>query len=75
MNEGEVSDFLESKLNLELATIDAKSHPTIQPVWFDYEKESERFHIMTSKSSSSKVKSIRNKPDILVTFDGDRNNF
>jgi len=68
MNESEVNNFLESKLNLQLATIDAKGHPNIQPVWFDYEKESERFHIMTSKSSS-KVKSIRNKPDIYFSID------
>ena len=70
MNEDEISNFLESKLNLQLATIDAKGDPIIQPVWFDYEKESERFYIMTSKSSS-KVKSIRNKPAIYFSIDDD----
>jgi general stress protein 26 len=68
MNDEEVSRFLESKLNLQLATIDTKGDPNIQPVWFDYEKESERFLIMTSKSSS-KVKSIQNKPDIYFSID------
>ena len=70
MNEDEISNFLESKLNLQLATIDAKGDPIIQPVWFDYEKESERFYIMTSKSSS-KVKSIRSKPVIYFSIDDD----
>ena len=68
MNEYEVSNFLESKLNLQLATIDGKGDPNIQPVWFEYEKESERFYIMTSKSSS-KVKSIQSKPDIYFSID------
>jgi nitroimidazol reductase NimA-like FMN-containing flavoprotein (pyridoxamine 5'-phosphate oxidase superfamily) len=70
MNEDEISNFLESKLNLQLATIDAKGDPIIQPVWFDYEKESERFYIMTSKSSR-KVKSIRRKPAIYFSIDDD----
>ena len=70
MDEDEISNFLESKLNLQLATIDAKGDPIIQPVWFDYEKESERFYIMTSKSSS-KVKSIRSKPVIYFSIDDD----
>jgi Predicted flavin-nucleotide-binding protein len=68
MNEYEVSNFLERKLNLQLATIDGKGDPNIQPVWFEYEKESERFYIMTSKSSS-KVKSIQSKPDIYFSID------
>jgi general stress protein 26 len=68
MNEYEVSNFLESKLNLQLATIDGKGDPNIQPVWFEYEKESERFYIMTSKSSN-KVKSIQSKPDIYFSID------
>ena len=68
MNEVEISNFLESKLNLQLATIDGKGDPNIQPVWFDYEKESERLYIMTSKSSG-KVKNIRNKPRIYFSID------
>lgn len=68
MNEYEVSNFLERKLNLQLATIDGKGDPNIQPVWFEYEKESERFYIMTSRSSN-KVKSIQSKPDIYFSID------
>ena len=68
MNEYEVSNFLERKLNLQLATIDGKGDPNIQPVWFEYEKESERFYIMTSKSSN-KVKSIQSKPEIYFSID------
>ena len=42
MNEQEVINFLQSKLNLQLATIDETGDPNIQPVWFDYEKDSEK---------------------------------
>ena len=42
MNEQEVINFLQSKLNLQLATIDENGDPNIQPVWFDYEKDSEK---------------------------------
>ena len=70
MNEDEVGNFLESKLNLQLATIDTKGDPNIQPVWFNYDKELERFYIMTSKSSG-KVKNIRNKPEIYFSIDDD----
>lgn len=66
----EVGTFLESKLNLQLATIDTKGDPNIQPVWFNYDKELERFYIMTSKSSG-KVKNIRNKPEIYFSIDDD----
>lgn len=70
MNEDEVGTFLESKLNLQLGTIDTKGDPNIQPVWFNYDKELERFYIMTSKSSG-KVKNIRNKPEIYFSIDDD----
>ena len=38
MTEEEVDKFLESKLNLQLATIDELGDPGIQPVWFEYDK-------------------------------------
>jgi hypothetical protein len=31
--------FLESKLNLQIVTIDEKGEPNIQPVWFYYDKD------------------------------------
>jgi len=39
MNREEVERFLESKLNLQLATTDDQNEPNIQPIWFYYDKE------------------------------------
>ena len=41
MSKEEVERFLESKLNLQLATIDERGDPNIQPVWFYYDKDEE----------------------------------
>lgn len=68
MNEQEVINFLQSKLNLQLATIDENGDPNIQPVWFDYEKDSEKLHIMTSKISN-KVRNIRSKSNVYFSID------
>lgn len=68
MNEQEVINFLQSKLNLQLATIDETGDPNIQPVWFDYEKDSEKLHIMTSKMSN-KVRNIRSKSNVYFSID------
>lgn len=68
MNEQEVINFLQSKLNLQLATIDENGDPNIQPVWFDYEKDSEKLHVMTSKMSN-KVRNIRSKPNVYFSID------
>jgi nitroimidazol reductase NimA-like FMN-containing flavoprotein (pyridoxamine 5'-phosphate oxidase superfamily) len=38
MTREEVERFLESKLNLQLATNDEQGEPNIQPVWFYYDK-------------------------------------
>ena len=42
MTRDEIETFLESKLNLQLATIDQKSEPNIQPVWFYYDKSRQK---------------------------------
>ena len=68
MNEQEVINFLQSKLNLQLATIDENGDPNIQPVWFHYEKDSEKLHIMTSKMSN-KVRNIRSKSNVYFSID------
>ena len=34
MTEGEIDTFYESKLNLQLSSIDNKGDPNTQPVWF-----------------------------------------
>lgn len=42
MMQKEVETFLESKLNLQLATVDEQGDPNIQPVWFYYDRENEK---------------------------------
>jgi general stress protein 26 len=68
MNEQEAVNFLQSKLNLQLATIDESGDPNIQPVWFDYEKDLEKLYVMTSKMSN-KVRNIRSKPNVYFSID------
>jgi nitroimidazol reductase NimA-like FMN-containing flavoprotein (pyridoxamine 5'-phosphate oxidase superfamily) len=60
MTEEEVDKFLESKLNLQLATIDELGDPGIQPVWFEYDKDKKSLFIMTPKTSK-KAQNIRRK--------------
>jgi nitroimidazol reductase NimA-like FMN-containing flavoprotein (pyridoxamine 5'-phosphate oxidase superfamily) len=51
MTREEVDRFLECKLNLQLATIDQKGEPNIQPVWFYYDRDREKLTISTNKSA------------------------
>ena len=68
MTEGEVDRFLESKLNLQLATIDEMGDPNIQPVWFEYDKDKKKLFIMTPKASK-KAQNIRRKSNIYFSID------
>jgi hypothetical protein len=38
----EAEKFLESKLNLQAATIDEQGNPNIQPAWFFYDRYGEK---------------------------------
>jgi predicted pyridoxine 5'-phosphate oxidase superfamily flavin-nucleotide-binding protein len=49
MTREEAERFLESKLNLHIASIDEKGEPNIQPVWFFYDKDQGKLLITTSK--------------------------
>ena len=49
MTKEEADRFLESKLNLQFATIDNKGDPNIQPVWFYYVQDSKKVFNMTGK--------------------------
>ena len=64
MNKEEVDTFLENKLNLQLGSIDDDGDPKIQPVWFNYYNDREKFLIITPKTIK-KIKNLRNKPNIL----------
>jgi PPOX class probable F420-dependent enzyme len=68
MTRDEVERFLESKLNLQLATIDQKGEPNIQPVWFYYDKSREKITISTNKSAK-KTQNLRNKPVVYFSVD------
>lgn len=49
-----VERFLESKLNLQLATINEQDYPNIQHVYFYYDKDAEKLGITTHKSAKKK---------------------
>ena len=68
MTREEVERFLESKLNLQVATIDEQGEPNIQPVWFYYDKNEEKLMITTSKLAK-KTQNLRNKPIVYFSID------
>ena len=68
MTKEEAERFLESKLNLQIATIDEQGEPNIQPVWFYYDKNTEKLIITTSKSAK-KTRNLRNKPSVYFSID------
>ncbi len=68
MNGEEAERFLESKLNLQLATNDEQCNPNIQPVWFYYDKYIEKLSITTSKSAK-KTTNLRDRPNVYFSID------
>ena len=71
VTETEVEKFLESKLNIQLATIDEEGYPNVQPVWFIYENG--RLYTGTQKTTK-KVQNIQKNPD-KIYFSIDDENF
>ena len=67
MTEEEVDRLLESKLNLQLATADEMGDPSIQPVWFEYDKDKKNLFVMNPKSS--KKAQIYRKSKIYFSID------
>ena len=72
VTETEVNDFLERKLNMQIATIDEEGNPMIQPVWFLYDKKSGKIYTATSKMSK-KVQNIHRNPDKIYFSIDDEN--
>ena len=68
MTKEEAEKFLESKLNLQLATIDEQGNPNIQPVWFYYDKDAEKLWINTSKFAK-KTQNILKRSTIYFSID------
>lgn len=69
----EVNKFLESKLNLQLATIDEEGFPNIQPIWFLYDKDIGKMYVSTQKMTK-KAQNIYRNPD-KIYFSIDDENF
>lgn len=73
VTEGEVESFLQKKLNLQLATLDEEGFPSVHPIWFIYERNSDKILVGTQKSTK-KVANIRKNPS-KVYFSIDDENF
>ena len=73
VTETEVNNFLESKLNIQIATIDEEGYPIIQPVWFVYDNESNKIYAGTSKMTK-KIHNIKRNPD-KIYFCVDEENY
>ena len=68
MTREEAERFLEGKLNLQIATIDEKGEPNIQPVWFYYDKDAGKLLLTTSKLAK-KTQNLRRRPTIYFSID------
>ena len=68
MNKEEVNKFLESKLLLQIGTIDQEGDPNIHPVWFGYDIDREKLLVITPKNTK-KVKNLRSKPIVYFSID------
>lgn len=61
VTEGEVENFLQRKLNMQLATIDEDGFPSVHPIWFIYDRDSGNILTGTQKGTK-KVGNIRQNP-------------
>lgn len=68
MTKDEVNKFLESRLNIQLATVDEKGEPFIHPVWFLYDRAAQKIYFDTGKEAK-KLANIRRKPTIYFSID------
>lgn len=67
MTEDEVRNFLSnSKLNVQLGTIDEKGDPNVHPTWYYFDND--RIYIETSKGSK-KVQNIKRKNTVYFCID------
>ena len=70
MTKEEVERFLESESILQIATLDRKGEPNIQPVCFYYDKDGEKLLVTTSKLAK-KTQNLRDKPIIYFSIDNE----
>ncbi|HYY50048.1 MAG TPA: pyridoxamine 5'-phosphate oxidase family protein [Nitrososphaeraceae archaeon] len=72
VTEAEVNNFLENKLNIQIATVDQEGYPTIQPLWFIYERDSGKIYVGTQKITK-KIQNIQRNPDkIYFSIDDEK---
>lgn len=69
VTEEEVEKFLESKLNMQLATVDSQGQPVIQPVWFYYDKGSGKLYTGTNRMSRKLVNLRQNPRKVYFSID------
>ena len=72
VTETEVNNLLQSKLNIQIATIDEEGYPIIQPTWFLYESDSGKLYTATAKMTR-KVQNIQKNPDKIYFSIDDEN--
>jgi general stress protein 26 len=72
VTESEVNNFLQSKINIQIATIDEEGYPMIQPTWFLYEDDTGKLYTGTQKMTR-KVQNIRRNPDKIYFSIDDEN--
>lgn len=70
LTQPEIDRFLESRLNVHLATIDEMGDPNIQPVWFYYDRNVNELYAITGKTTK-KVQNVRSRPTIYFSIDDD----
>ena len=63
MSKAEVDSFLESKLNVQLTTIDEMGDPNIHPLLSYYDRNANELLVMTNMMSK-KVQNVRSKPTV-----------
>ena len=72
VTETEVNNLLQSKLNIQIATIDEEGYPMIQPTWFLYDNESGKIYTGTQKMTR-KIQNIQKNPDKIYFSIDDEN--
>jgi len=73
VTESEVNDFLQRKLNIQIASIDEDGYPIIHPAWFLYDNDSGKLYAGTAKMTR-KVQNIQRNHD-KIYFSIDDENF
>jgi hypothetical protein len=69
VTEAEINDFLETKLNIQIDTIDSERYPMIHPLWFLYERAAGKIYVGTQKKTKKVQNIIRNPYKIYFSID------